>query len=240
MKRLIFLLGLVGVTSGLIYAEDVPAKATPLDLKTTRDQASYAIGQDIGRRLKGGGLDLNTAALIQGLTDFLSGRPAKLSDQQLQAAMETFDREMQAKMLEKARVEGEKNKKEGAAFLATNKTKQGVVTLPSGLQYMVMKAGKGTGPSPTINDKIKAHYHGTLINGKVFDSSIESGKPLEYVVGGLTRGFAEALQKMKVGDKWKLFVPSELAYGADGAAPDIGPHAVLIFEVELLSIEPQK
>lgn len=233
-------MGCICLTTGMICAEDVPAKSGPVELKTTRDQASYAIGQDIGRRLKSGGLELNTAALLQGLTDFLSGKPSRLSDQQVQAVMEAFDREMQAKMQEKARIEGEKNKKEGIAFLSANKAKPGVVTLPSGLQYSVLKSAGGKGVSPTLNDKIKAHYHGTFVNGTVFDSSVQSGKPLEIAVGQLTRGFAEAVQKMKVGDKWKIFVPSELAYGADGAAPDIGPHAVLIFEIELLGIEPQK
>jgi FKBP-type peptidyl-prolyl cis-trans isomerase FklB len=235
MKRLLITLGCVGLMLSAARAEDVPPKAQPLELKTTRDQASYAIGQDIGLRLKN--LDVNSAALIQGLMDALKGSPAKLTPQQIQAAMTAFNRELETKMAEKARIEGDRNRKEGAAFLAANKSKPGVVTLPSGLQYIVLKAGNG--PTPTIADKVKTHYHGTFINGKVFDSTV-GGEPSSFAVGGgLIRGWVEALQKMKVGDKWKLFVPAEQAYGSDGFGPDIGPNAVLIFELELLGIEKQ-
>lgn len=239
MKRLGILLGATLFAAVLVAQEEVPTKgAVPGNLKTTRDQASYSIGQNIGRSIKNDGLELNTAALVQGLTDALSGGPAKLTDEQMQAAMATFRRELETQMAAKAKVEGDKNAKEGAAFLAANKAKPNVVTLPSGLQYTVMKAGKG--PSPSVNDTVKTHYHGTLINGQVFDSSVERGEPISFPVGGVIKGWTEALQRMKVGDKWKLFIPPDLAYGPDGSGPVIGPNSTLIFEVELLGIESQK
>jgi FKBP-type peptidyl-prolyl cis-trans isomerase FklB len=238
MNRIAGPLVSVCVVSSLLLAEDIPAKKGTLELKTTRDQASYAIGQNIGRSIQNDGLELNVAALVQGLMDALNGAQAKLTPQQAQAALESLGRDMDTRRAERARVEGEKNKKEGDTFLAANKSKQGVVTLPSGLQYTILKSGNG--PTPKLNDRVKTHYHGTLISGKVFDSSVERGEPITFPVGGVIRGWTEALQLMKVGDKWKLFVPSELAYGPGGAGADIGPNAVLIFEVELLGIEPAK
>jgi FKBP-type peptidyl-prolyl cis-trans isomerase FklB len=225
----------------LCAQETVPAKpklAATKELKTTKDQASYAIGLNIGRNLKRDGLELNAETLVMGLMDSLSGGKAKMTEEQCRAALEMLDRELQQVMTEKNKVVGDKNKKDGQAYLAANKKKQGVVALPSGLQYSVLKAG--TGPSPTEKDTVRAHYHGTLIDGKVFDSSVERKEPLVIPVGGVIRGWTEALQKMKVGDKWRLVVPPELAYGPDGAPPDIGPHAVLVFEVELLGIEPKQ
>jgi FKBP-type peptidyl-prolyl cis-trans isomerase FklB len=228
----------LGVWAASALAEDLPPTKATLELKTTRDQASYAIGQNIGQGIKNDGLDLNSAALVQGIVDALAGGPSKLTPQQAQAALDALRREVTLKMQEKARVEGEKNKKEGQAFLAVNRTKPGVVELPSGVQYVVLKSGNG--PSPKLTDTVKTHYHGTLLNGKVFDSSVERGQPITFAVNGVIRGWTESLQKMKVGDKWRLFIPSESAYGADGAGADIGPHAVLIFEVELLGIEPPR
>jgi FKBP-type peptidyl-prolyl cis-trans isomerase FklB len=130
---------------------------------------------------------------------------------------------------------GETNKTEGEAFLAANKTKQGIVTLPSGLQYTILK--EGTGPKPTASDSVVCNYRGTLINGTEFDSSYKGGQPLTFPVGGVIKGWTEALQLMPVGSKWQLFIPSQLAYGERGAGADIGPNATLIFEVELLSIQ---
>src|SRR5687767_8281677 len=164
MSRFLCLLWLGTFTSALL-AEDLPAKKGTLELKTTRDQASYALGRNIGDGIKNDGLDLNTAALIQGLMDSLGGVESKLTEQQAQAALQAFQREVLAQMQEKARVLGDKNKKEGQEFLAANRKKQGVVELPSGVQYMVLKSGKG--PSPQLTDVVKTHYHGTLINGKV-------------------------------------------------------------------------
>ena len=138
-------------------------------------------------------------------------------------------------MAAKQRTAGGQNQRDGVAFLAANKAKQGVVALPSGLQYQVIK--KGAGPTPKVTDTVRTHYHGTLINGTVFDSSVERGEPAEFPVGGVIRGWTEALQLMKVGDKWRLVIPPELAYGPRGAGGKIGPNAVLVFEIELLGIK---
>jgi FKBP-type peptidyl-prolyl cis-trans isomerase FklB len=176
--------------------------------------------------------------MVRGLLDALQNAKPALTDEQCRVALEALYKEMQQVMAAKNKVEGEKNKKEGQAFLAANKQKKDVTTLPSGLQYTVVKSG--TGATPKLNDNVRTHYHGTLVNGTVFDSSVERGQPAVFPVGGVIRGWTEALQLMKVGDKWRIVVPSELAYGPDGAPPVIGPHAVLIFDVELLGIEPKQ
>jgi FKBP-type peptidyl-prolyl cis-trans isomerase FklB len=146
-----------------------------------------------------------------------------------------MQKEMHDKQQAKMQEEGAANKKEGDAFLAANKSKEGVVTLPSGLQYKILKAG--TGPKPTANDTVECNYRGTLINGKEFDSSYKRGQPADFPVGGVIKGWTEALQLMPVGSKWQLFVPADLAYGDRGAGADIGPGETLIFEVELMSIQ---
>lgn len=225
----------LGLIASIAYGQQDAPKQGGVELKTTRDQASYAIGRNIGEGIKNDGLDLNVQALVQGLAEAMAGNASRLTPQQQDAALTAFRRELEAKMAEKSRAEGDKNKREGLAFLAANKAKPGVVALPSGLQYVVLKSGKG--PSPGANDTVKTHYHGTLINGKVFDSSVERGEPISFSVGGVIKGWTEALQLMKVGDKWRLFIPSELAYGPQGAGAEIGPNSVLIFEVELLGIE---
>lgn len=210
-------------------AEQTETDKVPL--KTTRDQASYALGLNIGRQLKSNLPTISVSALLLGIRDTLTNAEPKLTAAQCQAALTA----LQQAQTQQQRALGEKNKREGEAFLAANKKQPKVVTLASGLQYTVLKSG--TGATPKLTDKVKTHYHGTLINGTVFDSSVERGEPISFAVGGVIRGWREALQLMKVGDKWKLFVPSGLAYGPDGAGATIGPHAVLIFEIELLGIE---
>ncbi len=160
----------------------------------------------------------------------LANAAPRLTDDQISAAFKIIGEKMEAK----AKVASETRLREGRAFLAANKTKPGVVTLPSGLQYTILK--KGNGPSPKLTDTVRTHYHGTFINGEVFDSTIESNQPATFQVGGVIPGWTEALQLMSVGSKWRLFVPSELAYGPQGKGP-VGPHSVLIFDVELLGIE---
>ncbi len=209
----------------------IPAPA----YKTTIDQASYGIGMNIGSNLKADGLEVNVDALAQGIKDALSGAKPSLTQAQISAALQAFQEEMQVKAAARAKLVGAKNMQEGKAFLAANKTKADVTTLPSGLQYTVLK--QGNGPSPKITDTVQTHYHGTLIDGTVFDSSVERNEPATFGVGQVIRGWTEALQKMNVGAKWRLFVPSELAYGPQGAGADIGPHSVLIFDVELLKIQ---
>jgi len=208
-------------------------KATTL--KTQKDTVSYSIGVDIGKKMKSQSLDVNADLVGKGIRDALSGSVLVLTDKQMHDALMSFQQEMMAKQAENMKKVGEKNKKEGEAFLAENKKKPGVVTLPSGLQYKVIK--EGTGKMPTAKDTVTTHYRGTLINGKVFDSSYDRGEPATFPVGGVIKGWTEALQLMKVGSKWQLFIPSELAYGERGTGQDIGPNATLIFDVELLDVK---
>jgi FKBP-type peptidyl-prolyl cis-trans isomerase FklB len=165
----------------------------------------------------------------------MSGGKTRLTQEEAQAVLKEVQTEVQKQQQEKMKEAADKNKSEGEAFLATNKSKDGVVTLPSGLQYKILTAG--TGPKPTASDSVKCNYRGTLINGTEFDSSYKRGQPATFAVGQVIKAWTEALQLMPVGSKWQLFVPSSLAYGERGAGAEIGPNATLIFEVELLSIE---
>jgi FKBP-type peptidyl-prolyl cis-trans isomerase FklB len=214
--------------------KEAAGKPAAVALQTTQDQASYAVGLNIARSLKSDGFAVNVDALIQGLRDAFAGTPPRLTDEQCQAALKVVQQELMAKQEDQRKVAGSQNRQEGQAFLAANGKKEGVTTLPSGLQYKVIKSG--TGPTPKLTDTVRTHYHGTLIDGTVFDSSVKRGEPISFPVGGVIRGWTEALQLMKVGDKWQLFIPSELAYGPQGAGGVIGPDSVLIFEIELLGI----
>jgi len=209
---------------------------TVTTLTTTKEKASYAIGMNLGGGLHRQNIDVDSAALVQGLKDTLSGNKTLLTEEEARAALMQLQSEMQAKMQAKQAAEGEANKKEGDAFLAANKTKEGVVTLPSGLQYKILTAG--TGLKPTATDSVVCNYKGTLINGTEFDSSYKRGEPATFPVTGVIKGWTEALQLMPVGSKWQLFIPSDLAYGPRGTpGGPIGPNATLIFEVELISIK---
>jgi FKBP-type peptidyl-prolyl cis-trans isomerase len=179
---------------------------------------------------------VDSAALIQGMKDALGGGKTLLTEEEARAALMKLQSEMQAKQQAKASEEGERNKKEGETFLAANKGKEGVVTLPSGLQYKILTPG--TGPKPAATDSVVCNYKGTLINGTEFDSSYKRGEPATFPVTGVIKGWTEALQLMPVGSKWQLFIPSDLAYAARGTpGGPIGPNATLIFEVELISIK---
>jgi FKBP-type peptidyl-prolyl cis-trans isomerase FklB len=204
-----------------------------LDLQDPKLRVSYSIGVDIGTTLKRQEMDIDTKALAAGLADAFAGKPA-LSEVETREAISKLRADMMAKMQAKDKVAGEKNLKDGEAFLAENGKKEGVKTLPSGLQYKVVKNGQGKSPKAT--DTVKVHYHGTLIDGAVFDSSVDRGEPTSFVVNQVIPGWTEALQLMKEGDKWELFIPSKLAYGERGAGGKIGPNATLIFDVELLSV----
>jgi len=205
-------------------------------LTSTKQKASYAIGMNWGTGLHRQGIDVDSAALIQGMKDALSGGKTLLTEDEARSALMQLQKEMQEKQQAKAAQEGEANKKEGDAFLAANKTKEGVVTLPSGLQYKILTPG--TGPKPTASDSVVCNYKGTLINGTEFDSSYKRGEPATFPVTGVIKGWTEALQLMPVGSKWQLFIPSDLAYGPRGTpGGPIGPNATLIFEVELMSIK---
>jgi FKBP-type peptidyl-prolyl cis-trans isomerase len=208
-------------------------------LPTTKDRLSYAIGMNIGVGMHKDDLDVDPDMLLRGLKDGLSGGKTLMTDEQARAEIAELRQQMMAKMQAKTQQEAEENKKKGEAFLAENKTKPGVIALPSGLQYKILK--EGTGPKPTASDSVKCNYKGTLIDGKEFDASEKHGGPATFPVTGVIKGWTEALQLMPVGSKWELFIPADMGYGARGAGGDIGPNETLIFEVELLSIEaPQK
>lgn len=208
-----------------------PKPAQPLSaLKTMSDSVSYSLGVKIAQSLKTQGFDdLNFAMVQKAFTDIKNGAKPIMNDEAINKCLGQYQEQKNA---ERAL----STKKEGMAFLAANGKRPGVVTLPSGLQYEVMRAG--TEPTkPTLDSKVRCHYHGTLINGKVFDSSVDRGEPITFPLNGVIRGWQEGLQLMTVGSKWKLFIPSDLAYGDAGTGGPIGPGATLIFEVELLGIE---
>jgi FKBP-type peptidyl-prolyl cis-trans isomerase len=230
-----FVLFLASTSLVLAQAPAAPAKKAELDLSTPRLKASYAIGLTIGKSLKNDGLEVDVATLAEGLKVSLEGTKPKFTPAQINEAITVFQQEMRVKLLANRTAEGEKNKVAGKAFLAKNGKQDGIVTLESGLQYQILKSGDGKRPKAT--DRVSAHYHGTLLDGTVFDSSVEREEPLEIGVSGVIKGWTEALLLMQVGDKWRLFVPSNLAYADRGAGSDIGPHATLIFEVELLEIK---
>ncbi len=184
------------------------------------------------------GVDVDPAVLLRGLKDAYSGGKTLLTDDEARAAMITLQADLRKKQELKMQVVGEANKKAGDEFLAENRTKEGVVTLPSGLQYKILQ--EGTGPKPTANDIITCNYRGTLLDHTEFDSSFKRGQPLTIQVNGVIKGWSEALQLMPVGSKWQLFLPSDLAYGPRGGpGGTIGPNATIVFEVELLSIQPK-
>lgn len=212
------------------------AKPAPLPLKTPKDKASYAIGMSMAKGMKAQNVDIDPAILARGLKDGLAGKP-QMTDEEAQAALTQLQTDVKKQQDEKAKVSADTNKKEGEAFLAANKAQAGVVTLPSGLQYKILKAG--TGARPTTADTVVCQYKGTLLNGKEFDSSYKRGQPATFPVGQVIKGWTEALQLMPVGSKWQLWIPSDLAYGPRAAGPDIGPNSTLVFEVELESIAPK-
>ena len=207
----------------------------PLTLTTTKDKTSYAIGMNIGKSLHRDFADVDTAILTQAIKDSLAGNKLLLTDQEAQSVLTAFQTDLRAKQAQQRQQLAENNKKEGEAFLTANKAKDGVVTLPSGLQYKVLQPGDG--PKPAAGDSVVCNYRGTLLDGTEFDSSYKRGQPATFPVSGVIRAWTEALQLMPVGSKWQLFVPAELAYGERGAGPAIGPDATLVFEVELLSIQ---
>jgi FKBP-type peptidyl-prolyl cis-trans isomerase FklB len=208
--------------------------STPLTLKTEKDKFSYALGMNLGNSLHKQSVPVDPVILGRGLKDALAGK-TQMTDEEARGAIMAVQTEMRKKMEESRQEAGGVYKKEGDAFLAANKTKEGVTTLPSGLQYKILKAG--TGAKPTATDSVVCNYRGTLIDGKEFDSSYKRGQAATFPVNGVIKGWTEALQLMPVGSKWQLFVPADLAYGDRGAGADIGPGATLIFEVELMSIQ---
>lgn len=226
--RLGVILCIVFVAS-LVHAEEKSA------VTSKKDKLSYSIGMNIGHDLKRQSIDIDPDMLAKGLKDAFSGGQTLMTEDEARQTLADFQKEMVAKQQESMKVTGEKNRKEGEAFLSANKKKSGVKTLPSGLQYKIIQEGKGESPKAT--DTVTVNYRGTLIDGTEFDSSYKRGQPATFPVNGVIKGWTEALQMMKEGAKWELYIPSDLAYGERGAGNLIGPNAVLIFEVELVSIK---
>ena len=206
---------------------------SPVILDSPKAKASYAIGVSIARTLQQKGLEVDSAILYEGLKDAFAGGKLLVTEEDAQAAIAALQKEAHDKHEAEAKALAEKNHKEGTEFLAANKTKDGVITLPSGLQYKVIT--QGDGPTPTASDTVECNYRGTLITGKEFDSSYTRGKPATFAVGAVIKGWTEILQLMPVGSKYQVFIPSELAYGPAGN-PVIGGDATLIFDIELMSI----
>lgn len=228
MRILTAVIGVM-LMAGASYAADVKA------LDTEKDRLSYSIGMDIGNNLKRQSIDVDADILSQGIKDTLKGEKQLLTEEEFRSTMENFKNNMIAKQQAQMKEVAENNKKEGEAFLAANKEKEGVVVTPSGLQYKVLKEGDGDMPKAT--DTVTVNYKGTLIDGTEFDSSYSRGQPATFPVNGVIPGWTEALQLMKTGAKWQLFIPSDLAYGERGAGGKIGPNSTLVFDVELISIK---
>ena len=225
MKRFIISFALLSL-AGSSFAQD---KSTPL--KDSKDKVSYSIGLNIGFNLKKQNVSINPDTFVLGLKDALAGKP-QMTDEQVKETMTAFEKEM----IDKQKAAGVKNGADGEKFLAENKKKEGVKATASGLQYKVVK--EGTGAQPKEKDTVMANYRGTLIDGTEFDSSYKRGQPATFPVSGVIKGWTEALQMMKVGSKYQLFIPANLAYGERAIGPDIGPNSTLIFEVELLDVKP--
>src|ERR1041385_8906906 len=229
MKTLFFSIIVLALASTSFAQEKV-------QLKDSKDKVSYSIGLDIGNTFKRQHLDINLDMLMAGLKDAVSGAKPLMTDDQVKETLTAFSKEMMEKQAAERKEAAEKNAAAGEIFLAENKSKPGVKTTVSGLQYKVVK--EGSGPTPKATDSVVANYRGTLIDGNEFDSSYKRNEPATFPVGGVIKGWTEALQLMKVGSKYELYVPAGLAYGARGAGPDIGPNQTLIFEVELVGIKP--
>ena len=223
-----------GTKSGQTSSTQTPA---PLTLTTPKDKLSYSIGMNIGKSFKKDNVDVDPAIVLRAIKDVLGGGKLLMTDQEAQSTLTALQADLRKKQEQEMQQASETNKKEGDAFLAANKTKEGVVALPSGLQYKILQ--EGTGPKPSAADTVTVNYRGTLLDGTEFDSSYKRGQAASFPLTGIIKGWTEALQLMPVGSKWQLFIPADLAYGARSPGPTIGPNSTLVFEVELLSIQPK-
>jgi FKBP-type peptidyl-prolyl cis-trans isomerase FklB len=234
--RLVLSIILSAVLGAALLTSQVSADETPV-LKTLKEKVNYGIGIDLARNLKRQGIETDVDLVMKGLKDGLAGKKFLVPEEELDTIMMAFRHELSRRKTEVLKIVAVENKKKGEAFLTENRTKEGVVTLPSGLQYKILKAGDGR--KPTEADTVECHYRGTLLSGNELDRS-EAGKPAVFKVTSVVPGWREALLLMPVGSKWQLFIPSHLAYGERGADGRIGPNATLIFEVELISIKTSK
>ena len=221
------------LTTGLLVGFGFTSKAFATKLETIEQKASYTLASDIAQNLKSQGLEIDIDAFTQGLTDVFENNPSKMTEQEKAQAIKAIKQKVMAKQLANHAKASKENFEESKKFFAENAKKPGVKTLENGIQYRVIKAGKGN--SPTATDNIVAHYEGRLIDGTVFDSSYNRGTPFEFQMGNVIKGWGEALKMMKPGDKWEVTIPSELAYGQRGAGDRIGPNQALIFIIELVS-----
>ena len=205
------------------------------ELRTELEKTSYAVGADLGKNIQRQGITFDVEALLGGMRDALAHGDLRMTDAELQATLNAFQTDLKLKRARPLQLVATKNKADGDAFLAANKAKEGVVTLPSGVQYKILKEGQGRKPS--AGDTVECHYRGTLIDGAEFDNSYRRGQPATLPVKGVVPGFGEALQLMAEGSKWQVVLPSQCAYGEKGSGSKIEPYATLIFEIELLSIK---
>ncbi len=245
MKKLLIILLLVSFTlmacekKQATTTQSTPKSITLESLATMEDKASYGMGYDMGKKFNQLGFDINSDIFSKGLSDGLSSAESPLlSEDEIKQSMKDFQKAVRTKRQEERKKESTENKEKGKKYLEENKKKDGVVTLESGLQYKVIT--EGTGEIPKLTDKVQCHYEGKTIDGTVFDSSLKRKKPATFSVNRVVKGWTEALQLMKVGSKWQIFIPFELGYGERGAGRKIGPNETLIFELELIGIEPPK
>lgn len=222
---------------GVIVSAPLFAAASTTELKTTEDKVSYSIGSDLGANLKKQGIAINPNAFAKGVEDGMRGGPLLMTEEEMKKVLGDFEKEMMDKRTNEMNKQAEENKQKGEAFLKQNKAKEGVVTLPSGLQYKIIKSG--TGAKPTKEDTVTVEYTGRLLNGEVFDSTEKAGKPVSFKLTQVIPGWTEALQLMPAGSTWEVYIPSKLAYGSRNVGGAIGPNETLIFNVHLLEVKPE-
>lgn len=233
MRVALVIVWTIAFLAGQAFADEKPV------LKSEKEKLSYSMGVNLGQNFKKQNIDIDPNLLARGIKDGASGGKTLMTEKEITDTLGAFQKEMLTKVAAQMKELGEKNKKQGEAFLAENKKKEGVTTLPSGLEYKVIKTGNGK--KPKADDTVTVNYKGTLLDGTEFDSSYRRGTPTTFPVKGVIPGWTEALQLMDVGSKWQLFIPPQLAYGERGTPGGIiGPNAVLIFEVELISIQDKK
>jgi FKBP-type peptidyl-prolyl cis-trans isomerase FklB len=226
----------VSLAAGIVLmAAGCGAGEKKIELNDQKAKVSYGIGMSLGTDFKAQGIEIDPDVMARAIKDVTAGGKTLMTEEEVRKVIADFQQELVAKQEAKAKEGAIKNLKDGEAFLAENSKKEGVITLPSGLQYKVEKNGTGKKPGP--NDSVTVHYKGTLIDGSEFDSSYKRGEPVSFPVGGVIPGWTEALQLMEEGSKWQLFIPANLAYGERGAGAQIGPNSTLIFDVELLNVK---